>query len=624
MAEVHLEAVDAVKMLNRAALLGYIPEEAVWSSDGAWWEVLISRGASPSDVADLAKLDAWFPPEHDEQEFNEFVLGERLLRFRDFGGIEDLSEEKRLSFWQAAIDGEFLTEQQFTEAVLRFADPPLATAPTRVAKTVLDSFPIGWVQHFDVVPLGRRSGAQLVAVYRFLSNDLLALLAEAVGRDIQQQLANPADIGEWKDNWLHRWEDHHGVPAGPAPSATPADPEIEANPALMLNLSYNTTGVEVVDQLITRALDARATDIHLEPVGGGRGRARFRIDGMCQEVLEMPPGLYQEVIARLKVLAELDVTERRRPQDGHIVLEVNGQENNLRIASVPARSGEKVAIRLADLQRISAQLDQLGLAPTSLKTLRDLAQKPFGMILATGPVGSGKTTTLYSCLGEINRRLFNVMSIEDPVEIEVEAVTQLEVNYALGFDFVAGLRALLRQDPDAILVGEIRDEETARISVRASMTGLRVFSTLHTNDSVGAITALRNFHLSSHLIASSIMGVIAQRLLRRLCDKCRVPYTPAAEELTRLGITEAPEKFKAWRPKGCSNCLNTGYKGRIGVFEIFEVTPEVREMILRDESERAIHKIALENGLHTLRADGLDKVSKGLTSLSEFRRVLNF
>jgi general secretion pathway protein E len=269
-------------------------------------------------------------------------------------------------------------------------------------------------------------------------------------------------------------------------------------------------------------------------------------------------------------------------------------------------------------------LEELGLDEDMLKIVREVASKPFGMVLATGPVGSGKTTTLYSCLNEIDRTKRHIMSIEDPVEISLEGANQVEVNYSLGFDFVRGLRALLRQDPDTILIGEIRDDETARIAVRASMTGLMVFSTLHANESTGAVTTLRNFHIPSFLIANSLKGVVAQRLLRRVCDECKTKHNFTKSELGAYGVGTPPRGFKAWYGKGCKSCLGSGYKGRVGVFEVLEVDSKTRDMIQEDASERDIRNYALSQGLRTIQEDGLKRIAAGHTTLEEFHRILRY
>ena len=380
--------------------------------------------------------------------------------------------------------------------------------------------------------------------------------------------------------------------------------------------------VDAVRALLKTAIRTGATDIHLEHVAD-MGRVRFRIDGLCVDVARVPVERFIEVQARVKILADLDVTERRRPQDGHLRFQTGGRVYDMRLATVPTKTGEKFSLRIATAGAVQLQLGQLGMDPADHELVTEMAAKPFGMVLATGPVGSGKTTTLYSCLNAIDRTRFHVCSIEDPVEVEIEGVNQVEANYFLGFDFVAGLRALLRQDPDVVLIGEVRDEETAKTAVRASMTGRLVFSTLHANQSTGAISTLRNFNIKSHQLASSLQGVIAQRLVRRTCDHCKEPYTLTDKDREMFkGLM--PDGFESWAGRGCSHCHGTGYSGRLGVYEVFRVDDEVRGLIQENESERRIRQYAQSQGMVTLQQRGIEKILRGETTVEEFRRVLNF
>lgn len=526
-----------------------------------------------------------------------------------------------------------------TEPPGAVALPRVTGLPRKPSKAATADFPLLWVRLFRAVPL-RRSGAALVVAVPYPPPErLLQQLAAALGRRVQAQLAVAEELEPLRVQLVGPAPPVVAAPAAPAPAAPtvaptpPAAPAAAAPPAaaslrpsgphLVLPELRYTSAVELVQQFLRLALDARATDIHIEPADRG-ARIRFRIDGICHEALRLSMDDYLEVAARLKILADLDVTERRRPQDGHIRTAIGGIEHDLRLATVPARGGEKIGVRIANTGRISMQLHQLGLSAAELAVLRDIATLPFGMILATGPVGSGKTTTLYSCLAEVDRTQRHVMTIEDPIEFTLEGANHVEVHYGLGFDFVQGLRALLRQDPDVILIGEIRDEETARIAIRGSMTGLMVYSTLHANVSTGAVTALRNFHIAPHLLTSAIRGVIAQRLLRKICSECRVPQPLRPEDARFLGMEELPEGLRAFRGAGCPACLHTGYSGRTGVFEIFRIDETVRDMILEEKSEREIRAYAIGKGMRTLQQDGLQKIADGVTTIEEFHRVLRF
>jgi len=586
------------------------------------WQELLHLGLGSEALATVLRCDLWFPHTQGERDLHDLVLARGLVRWRELGEVREAAREAEQPFWQVALREGLLLDGDYLAALAELHDLPVHSSPIRFAKTVLEALRPGWVRHFPLVPLRRTRAGSVLAVGRPLPAALLERITSELEHPVTQELCAPALLDAWREAWLERWLDLHPD----APEARDAGARLEADGASTWAFSEpmdRLSAPELVERVVMRALEARATDIHAEP-GPRGGRVRLRVDGICQAVLDLSRRRYEELVARVKVLAEMDVTERRRPQDGNLVLEQGDERHNMRIATVPTVHGEKLAVRLANTQRVQARLEELGLSPRHLELLRELSARPFGMLLATGPVGSGKTTTLYSCLHELDREHFNVMSIEDPVEIRLEGVSQLEVAYGLGFDFSAGLRALLRQDPDAILVGEIRDRETAQIAVRAGMTGLRVYSTMHTNESTGAVTALRNFELSAHLIASSLQGVIAQRLLRRLCPACRRAQRPSREELAALGIERPPRGFEAWRAVGCDACQGTGYAGRVGVFEIFPVTSAARELILGDAGERRIRDHAREQGLITLQQDGLAKVAQGLTTLFEYRRVLNF
>lgn len=378
-----------------------------------------------------------------------------------------------------------------------------------------------------------------------------------------------------------------------------------------------------VREIIESALDRRATDIHFDPFPD-HVRVRIRVDGMLHEVYRIAGDMRREVIARLKILADLDITERRRPQDGQISVTVAGSKLDMRVATIPVTHGERLELRLANMVRLVSDLSELGLEEENQQILEGLLGQPHGIILSTGPVGSGKTTTLYSCLTMIDSNSYNLMSIEDPVEVDLAGVNQVNVNYKIQFDFVRGMRGLLRHDPDVILIGEIRDEETAKIAIRAAMTGMLVFSSLHTNDAPGAVTTLYNFNLPPHLVANGLLGVIAQRLARVLCHKCSVEHHPNAEELAYLFAEHEsrPEKVVTRAARGCAECLHTGYYGRTGFFEVLKITPALRDMVLEERSERDLRSRARAEGMATLHEGARRKVLRGITSIDEMARVL--
>lgn len=414
--------------------------------------------------------------------------------------------------------------------------------------------------------------------------------------------------------------------AGAAPVASALGPRVLADDySVLRDAMGSNSAIEMVRMLFEGAIDADATDIHIER-SDKHARVRYRIDGVMHTGLTMAPALHDEVVSRIKLLAGMDITERRRPQDGHIRVDIRGRAHDLRIATVAAKRGEKAVIRVASTGRVALDLNRLGFEETALEKLRDVVTRPHGMVLATGPVGSGKTTTLYAALNEFDRNATNVATIEDPVEIELPDATQVEVNYSLGVDFATGLKALLRQDPDTLLIGEIRDEETAKIAARAAMTGRMVFSSLHANDSVGAITVLRNFGLLDHQVASVLQGVVAQRLVRRLCPSCKRKgkLAKSDREMLKAERPNLPARFTVHEPVGCADCHGTGYAGRIGVFEVLRMDADLRKKVLSGVSEVEIREYAEEHGLRTMQDDAFDKIASGETSVGEFRRVLRF
>lgn len=375
------------------------------------------------------------------------------------------------------------------------------------------------------------------------------------------------------------------------------------------------SAVQLVSSLIENAIELRATDVHLEP-GRNQMIVRFRIDGELTRILVLPANLTSPVTSRLKVLANMDVTERRRPQDGHIMLNLDNRHFDFRIATMPTIFGEKVAIRILDSSRVLHGLKEVGFNAKQEKIAERLIRHPFGIIIVTGPTGSGKTSTLYAAMNELNRENRHLVTIEDPVEYQLDGVTQIQVDPHVGLSFSEGLRATLRQDPDIIMVGEIRDPDTAKIAVRAALTGHLVFSTLHTNSAIGAFQALEHLGISPFMIGSSIVGVIAQRLVRRLCENCKKakPMTKALAQ--QLGVNYS-SKLRFQRPVGCEQCLNTGYSGRVGVFEILEMTETLRSAVLAEETPMRLAEIAREEGLITMRDMGLEKVKAGITSPEE-------
>jgi len=376
--------------------------------------------------------------------------------------------------------------------------------------------------------------------------------------------------------------------------------------------------VKLVNSLIVKAIRDRASDIHVEPQKK-RLKIRYRIDGVLYPLASISRDLAPVVTSRIKILADMDIAERRLPQDGRFSVVFEKKEVDLRVSSLPGIFGEKIVLRLLVKDAVIFDFNELGFSPTAQTVLRQHIARPQGMVLLTGPTGSGKTTTLYTCLSEIDRDSLNVITLEDPVEYQLSGVHQVHISSRIGLSFAAGLRTILRQDPDVIMIGEMRDKETAEMAIRAALTGHLVLSTLHTNDAMGSLTRLVNMEIEPFLVTEAVSLVGAQRLVRANCPSCREPYDPAPAVLERFGVDASGCTFL--RGAGCSQCRNIGYRGRVAVTEFAEMTPQLRERVLRGEHASALREAAVASGMITLRQDGIDKALAGLTTLEEILRV---
>ncbi len=380
--------------------------------------------------------------------------------------------------------------------------------------------------------------------------------------------------------------------------------------------------IRLVNSILNDAIKKGASDIHVEPYEK-TFRVRFRIDGMLYEIMKPQLSLKPAIASRLKIMAKLDIAERRRPQDGRIKIRyADGKDMDFRVSVLPTLFGEKIVLRLLDKSNLQLDMTKLGFNEKQLKDFKDSVHKPYGMVLVTGPTGSGKTTTLYSALSELNQISKNVSTAEDPVEYNMPGVNQVQMHEEIGLNFAAALRSFLRQDPNIIMVGEIRDYETAEIAVKAALTGHLVLSTIHTNDAPSTINRLLNMGIEPFLVASAVHAILAQRLVRKICDKCKEEIDVGKKALLDIGISEAEAKnLKVYKGKGCTVCNNTGYKGRIAVYEILTIAEELRELILAGASANEIKKEAMRLGMMTMRQSAVDFLKKGLTTVDEVVRV---
>ncbi len=477
-----------------------------------------------------------------------------------------------------------------------------------------------WARRHGAVPLEWTENAADVACRSDVSPQALAELRRQLGRPLNVESVDD----ETFDQYLQETYQHSAGEAAQMMAGLGDDLDLHsvaqqlAEPEDLMESEDDAPIIRLINALLTEAIKEDASDIHIETFEH-RMTVRFRVDGVLREVLQPPVGLAPLLTSRIKVMAELDIAEKRLPQDGRISLRVAGRAVDVRVSTLPAGQGERVVLRLLDKRAGRLDLSHLGMDPDSLSAMNALVNKPHGILLVTGPTGSGKTTTLYAALSRINDRQRNIMTVEDPIEYYLDGVSQTQVNTKVDMTFARGLRAILRQDPDVVMIGEIRDLETAQIAVQASLTGHLVLSTLHTNTAIGAVTRLRDMGVEPYLLASSLLGMMAQRLVRLLCPECRKAYSADHSECELLGLdANAPPTLHA--PVGCDACHHTGYQGRTGIYELIPLDETLRSMIHDGAGEQQMERHARTRS-PSIRADGVRRILAGETSIEEVLRV---
>jgi type IV pilus assembly protein PilB len=507
--------------------------------------------------------------------------------------------------------------------------PFLELDRTSVDEDVAKAIPQSVVQRYNAVPI-RRTGNRLTVAMADPTN-VFALddIRLITGYEIDPVLATPDDIGvllrsvdgsagsEELSNALEALGGGSGLPEEADTTGGGVNEEVDRR-----GLEDEAPVIRIVNVIIQQAIKDRASDIHIEPDRRGV-RIRYRIDGVLHEVMSVPKYVHAPLISRIKIMGDMNIAERRLPQDGRIHVRHEGKDYDLRVSSLPTVFGEKVVMRILDQSSILIGLSKLGMLPETQAQLESIIVQPNGMILSTGPTGSGKTTTQYSVLNKINSVERNITTIEDPVEYQLAGLNQVHVNRKAGLTFANAMRYFVRQDPDIIMVGEIRDLETAETAIQASLTGHLVLSTLHTNDAPSAVTRLVDMGVEPFLIAASVIGVLAQRLGRRICQNCKEPYKPPMEALRRIGFPlENIEDVVLYRGRGCEQCRHTGYRGRLGIFELMLLSEEIQDLIVRRAPLSEVRRAALANGMKTLKTDGFAKVLEGVTTVEEIMRVV--
>jgi type IV pilus assembly protein PilB len=537
----------------------------------------------------------------------------------DQAQAEQTATGKRLG--RILIDMGVVKEQDLVAALasqigLHFVD----LSDHQVDATAAALLPEQVARKYRALPIGYEDDKLVVAMADPANLFALDDIRTITGMDVQPVVATAADIESAIRKYSHFDESVETV-ASEASAA--ADDDVLELERLAQSAIDEGPIVKMVNLLITQAIGDRASDIHIEP-SERDVRIRYRVDGVLHEVMRSPKNVQAGLISRLKVMADINIAERRVPQDGRISLTVGGKSIDLRVATLPTVYGEKVVIRVLDKSSVLLRLEDLGFLEEAYKSYEVAFTKPYGAILVTGPTGSGKSTTLYATLNQINSPERNIITVEDPVEYRLAGVNQVQVNNRAGLTFASALRSILRADPDVVLIGEIRDRETAVIAIEASLTGHLVLSTLHTNDAPSSLPRLIEMGVEPYLAASAIDCIVAQRLLRKLCLKCKESYKPDNAELEQAGYPEFlwDEIDELFRPGGCGQCAKTGFRGRLGIYEIMPVSEEIERMVVERASSEDIKRSAAGDGMIQLREDGLEKVRTGVTSVQEVLRVV--
>lgn len=526
--------------------------------------------------------------------------------------------------------GDILIDLGFTteEIIMKSLSHQLGIPHVNLADIEIDPYVIGGIPEFiarrhRLIPLYKENNTLTVAMADPM--DILAIdeIKRMIGCEIKPVIASEVEIREAIERYykkilslemiLKDVDLENKIKLVEKEVIDTANLQIDGNKAPVINL---------VNHILIEAIKVGASDIHIEPYGDDL-RIRYRIDGILYPVPSPPKQFHSAIVSRIKVMSSLDLAEHRLPQDGRTRVILEGREIDLRISIIPSSSeGEKVVMRILDPAGLCLDLTQLGFEGETLSIFKEMIQKPYGIILVTGPTGSGKSTTLYSALKTINQPSRNIITIEDPIEYSLLGITQVQANPYIGLTFASGLRAFLRQDPDVIMVGEIRDKETAEVAIHAALTGHLIFSTLHTNNAAGAIVRLVNMEIEPFLISSSVLVSIAQRLVRKICPKCKEAYSLPTEALKDVGFKIEEEMVTLYRGTGCKNCNNVGYKGRIGIYEILVIDDQIQEMVIRREASPRIKEVAQRSGMTTLWEAATKKVLSGVTTVEEVLRII--
>lgn len=552
----------------------------------------------------------------------DILLTMGLITAEQHAGALKEQAQSGETYGNILLKREILTEQQLLEAQeFTLGIPRVQLGKIDIDPEVIKLLPPQIIRKYQVLPLSRRKNILTLAMADPFNQQAIDDVRMVTNLDVAPVVASPRDLDTAIRQYLaFRMDpDMQNI-------VNELKLDVKANarrPKELQNIKIDEDApvIRMVNSILAQAVQGRCSDVHIEPQANDL-RVRFRVDGELYEVLSLPQFSQAAVISRIKISANMDIAEKRVPQDGRFRMEVDGREVDFRVSTLPTAWGEKAVLRILDRNNALTKIEQLGLSPQNREYLIALSKRPHGLLLVTGPTGSGKTTTLYSVLGEINSVDKNIVTLEDPIEYTLPGINQVQTNQRAGLTFAGGLRSILRQDPDVIMVGEIRDKETAQLAIRAALTGHLVLSTLHTNSAAGTIARLKDMGVEDFLLAGSLSGVVSQRLVRQLCPNCKQKYTLAEETAVKLGIPEE-SGHDFYRPCGCNICRQLGYQSRLALHEILAAGYKIRELINHGEnSEDEIEALARQEGMITLREDGLQKARQGQTSLEEVFKVV--
>lgn len=553
----------------------------------------------------------------------DVLLKDKIITPQQFQEAADAHQQRGESFVRYFINKKYLAEEKLLQFLSqKYGMPAINLSRYEVKQDIIKMVPAEIALRHKVIPIQQNKGVLVVAI----CDPTVLIKIEDIKFHVKMNVEAVLTTYSAIDNALAKYYSgsslmQEAVSVFQKKQEKGAEFEMDRAVAIQVDMGAATDKdapvISFVNNILVESIRRGASDIHIE-MYEHKGRVRLRVDGVLQEIAAIPVEMRRPLIARIKIMSRLDIAESRLPQDGRIKIKVGNGDVDFRVSTMPCLFGEKAVLRMLSTGNLQLNLDKLGFEAGALNTFRKGINSPNGMVLVTGPTGSGKTTTLYSALTELNKISDNISTAEDPVEYNLDGINQVQVNKDIGLTFASVLRTLLRQDPDIVLVGEIRDFETAEVAIQAALTGHLVLSTLHTNDAPSTIVRLMNMGIEPFLVCSAVNAIIAQRLLRKICLKCKEPATVPIERLVDLGIPEeTATQLKLFKGRGCQNCGNSGYKGRMAVYEVMEFTQTLKDMVLANSNGNQLKRAAIKEGMRTLRVAALQKVAEGMTTLEE-------